>query len=387
MVSVPRNPKKRMHDTDSIRKAVRKRAAENNSQLMEGRTSILQALPIAVIVFDSDLRIIEANSTAASLIKLSDRIDQSLSIVTDDKIGLDWTKQLKAVISERDVITFDNVNYTSDQGTKSLKIICSVLENVEAAGRPGGIAVIEDMSEKVALQKKLSDAERLAVIGKRASKVAHELNNPLDGIMRYINLTMRFVEQEDLKKPKEYLIHCRKALMRMIRIVRELLEFSRVKHIPLEHVKIEQLIEDAIDTIEQRAVSLKVKITRNYAAELPAVLSGNLFQVFCNLAKNALDAMPDGGELIISTRQLINDTIAVEFQDTGPGLPPVDPKAIFEPFFTTKGRDNGTGLGLAICRDIIESYRGRITAENAPGGGSLFTVYLPVASQSRSSIE
>ncbi len=152
---------------------------------------------------------------------------------------------------------------------------------------------------------------------------------------------------------------------------------------PLEHVKIEQIIEDAIKTTESRATALGIRILRNYALGLSQIRSGNLFQVFCNLTKNALDAMPDGGELRISTRPAPDNSMVVEFRDTGTGLPITDSQAIFEPFFTTKDKGKGTGLGLAICRDIVESCRGRITAENAADGGSIFTVYLPTTSNTR----
>ncbi len=128
----------------------------------------------------------------------------------------------------------------------------------------------------------------------------------------------------------------------------------------------------------QKAEASNVEILRDYASGLPQIRSGNLFQVFCNLTKNALDAMQDGGELKISTRLAANDMITAEFRDTGPGLPKENTEAIFEPFFTTKDKGKGTGLGLAICRDIVESYNGRITAENISEGGSIFTVYLPV---------
>ena len=226
-----------------------------------------------------------------------------------------------------------------------------------------------------------ADTERLAALGKLASKVAHELNNPLDGILRYINLTIRIVEQENLEKAREHLIHCREGLMRMVRIVSELLEFSRSTYASSEHVKIEQLIDDAIKTIGKGAETSNVQILSNHAPDIPKIISGNLFQVFCNLIKNALDAMPDGGQLKISTRLAANNTIAIEFRDTGTGFAPEDAKVIFEPFFTTKDKGKGTGLGLAICKDIIERYNGQITAENAPGGGSIFTVYLPAADE------
>jgi two-component system NtrC family sensor kinase len=234
-------------------------------------------------------------------------------------------------------------------------------------------------SEKADIQKPSADTERLATLGKLTSKVAHELNNPMDGILRYINLTMRIVEEEKLEKAKEYLTQCRRGLMRMVQIVSELLEFSRNTYAPFELVKIEHIIEDAIKTMATKAETSNVIISSSYAAGIPEIVSGNLFQVFCNLIKNALDAMPDGGLLHISTRLAADNTAAVEFRDTGIGFAPENAKVIFEPFFTTKDKGKGTGLGLAICKDIIERYNGRITAENAPGGGSIFTVYLPVA--------
>lgn len=240
-------------------------------------------------------------------------------------------------------------------------------------------SVKAEITEKTDMQRQSADTERLAVLGRLTSKVAHELNNPMDGILRYINLTMRIVEQENLGKAKEYLTHCRQGLMRMVQIVSELLEFSRSTYTPFEHVKIEQIIEDAVKTMDSKAGTLNVRILSNYAPGIPKIRSGNLFQVFCNLIKNALDAMPNGGQLKISTHMTADNTAVVEFHDTGTGFAPENAKVIFEPFFTTKDKDKGTGLGLAICKDIIERYDGRITAENAPEGGSIFTVYLPVA--------
>jgi len=341
--------------------------------------SILQSLPIGIIAFDPDLKILGANAPAANLIELGDYIDKSLAKGTDDKIWLGWTEQFKSAISAGKPCRFDDVSYSSDGKTKLLRIVCTPLGETETAKNPGGTIIVEDVTERVNIQRKLANAERLAAVGKHASKVAHELNNPLDGILRYINLAMRIVEQEDLAKPKEYLTQCRQGLMRMVQIVSELLEFSRSTYTPLEYVKVEQIIEDAVKTMESRAEASNIQIVRNYTFGMPQVRSGNLFQVFCNLAKNALDAMPNGGELRITTRLATDDTIVAELSDTGAGLPPVSTEAIFEPFFTTKEGGKGTGLGLAICRDIVESYHGRITAMNAPDGGSIFTIYLPVA--------
>ena len=378
IVAMPEHPK----NSDKNGKHLKPDATNNHpvSGLL-GR-SIVQSLPIGIIAFDSDLKIIEANLQATKLIKLGHYIDKSLAKGTDGKIWLGWTEQLKSAISTGKTCRFDDVGYTSNGKTKLFRIICTPLKETKTANNLGGIIIIEDVTEKVNIQKQLANTERLAAVGKLASKVAHELNDPLDGILRYVNLTMRIVEQENLEKPKEYLTQCRKGLMRMVQIISELLEFSRSTYTPLEYTAIEQIIEEAIKTMDTRAESLNIRISRNYASGMPQIRSSNLFQVFCNLTKNALDAMPDGGELRISTHLAADDTIVAEFRDTGTGLPPENTEAIFEPFFTTKDKGKGTGLGLSICRDIIESYHGRITAENTPDGGSIFTVYLPAASDS-----
>ena len=157
---------------------------------------------------------------------------------------------------------------------------------------------------------------------------------------------------------------------------------SRRTRSSLEHVKIEQIIEDAIKSMEPRADALNVRILREYGGNMPKIRSGNLFQVFCNLTKNALDAMPNGGELQVSSSLEGEDAVVVKFQDTGTGFAPEDAESLFEPFFTTRNSGKGTGLGLAICRDILESYHGRITAENVAEGGSVFTVFLPLKGNS-----
>ncbi len=325
------------------------------------------------------MKIIEANTQAEKLIELGDFIDESLAKGADSpgSPGPDWTEQLKSVVLTGKTCEFDSVDYKLNGKTKLLQIVCTPLKKAKTARILGGAVIIEDITEKVNVQRQLANAEKLATVGKLASKVAHELNNPMDGILRYINLAIRIIEQEKLEKPKEYLTQCRQGLMRMVQIVSELLEFSRSTYASLEYVELEQIIEDAIRTMDMRAEACNIRVLRNYSRGIPQIRNGSLFQVFCNLIKNALDAMPTGGKLSISTRLAADNTAVVEFRDTGTGLPVEHADAIFEPFFTTK--DRGTGLGLAICKDIVERYHGRITAENAPQGGSIFTVYLPIA--------
>ncbi|MHC4693063.1 MAG: two-component system sensor histidine kinase NtrB [Planctomycetota bacterium] len=360
----------------------REKTDAENDQIILGLPgkSIIQSLPIGVIVFDSDFKITEANSQAAKLIKLSDYINESLAKGADNpgEAESGWTEQLKSVVSEGNTFEFDDINYTLNGKTILLKITCIPFKKTDTARILGGTVIIEDITEKHDVQKQLANAEKLATIGKLVSKVAHELNNPMDGILRYLNLAMRIIEDKELEKPKEYLSQCRQGLMRMVQIVSELLEFSRSTYTSLEYVELEQVIEDTLRIMDVRVETCNIQVSRNYSRGIPQIKNGNLFQVFCNLVKNALESMPAGGQLNISTRLEADNTVVIEFSDTGTGLPTEHTDAIFEPFFTTK--DRGTGLGLAICKDIVERYHGRITAENAAGGGSIFTVYLPITS-------
>jgi len=344
--------------------------------------SIVQLLPIGVVVFDSDLRIVESNSMAANLIELGDYIDKSLAKGTDnpEKARLEWSEKLKSALAAGQKRRFEGVNYVYSGGSRLLRILFTPIIEPQAQKALAGSILIEDTTEKAGIQMKLAKAERLAAIGRHASKIAHELNSPLDGVLRYINLAARIVEQANLAKPKEYLDRSRQALLRMVQILSELLEFSRNTYVPLEYTNIEQIIEDALRTADTKAETLNIQILRQYTHDIPKIRGGNLFQVFCNIIKNAYDAMPEGGQLHISTRLEPDNTVVAEFRDTGKGFAPENKEAMFEPFFTTK--EKGTGLGLAICKDILEGYHGRITAKNAPQGGSIFTVYLPLADYS-----
>ena len=233
-------------------------------------------------------------------------------------------------------------------------------------------------TSKVGLLENDAEMERLAAIGKFTAKIAHELNNPLDGILRYINLACRSVEVNNPDKLNEYLNNSRQGILRMVKIVRELLEFSRYRYFPTEEpIPIEQIIEDSIKTCGARTDEPTVQIVRNFAPEMPKLPAANLFQVFCNLIKNAFDSMPNGGILEISTKVDSNDNIKIEFSDTGHGFDPANKDALFEPFFTTKRQGKGTGLGLAISKDLVARHKGHITADNRAEGGSVFVVHLP----------
>ncbi|MDD5135207.1 MAG: ATP-binding protein, partial [Phycisphaerae bacterium] len=327
---------------------------------------VLQSLPAGVIVFDKKLKISNFNPGASILVDIQPGADATLAMGTNEKIWGNWRQVLLDVVQTGKVCRFDNVSCRTAAGQSVLQITCAPMRDFSTGSIEGGILLIENTTAKAAFQKQQAHTERLAVLGKLASKVAHELNNPIDGIMRYINLAKRTIGEPDQSKPLQYLDHATTGLKRMVQIITELLEFSRSKHSPIEDMALDKIIDDAIKFIEPSAKTAGVEIDRQYISGLPKIKSGNLFQVFCNLLKNAVEAMPNGGRVTITCNVAEDKSAVIQFRDTGPGFDQASSEAMFEPFFTTKTGGKGTGLGLAICRDIMEKCGGKITAKNAP---------------------
>ena len=262
-----------------------------------------------------------------------------------------------------------------------LNLVCAPLTGSDGRAVLGGVLAAEDITNRASLERRLAVSERLAAVGKLAARVAHELNNPLDGILRYINLAIRLLGPEAGVENKVvgYLEESRQGLMRMAQIISELLEFSRSSSAHFDEININSTVEEAVRTMQDKADRSGVVVTTVLRQErMPILRGGMLFQVCCNLIKNAVDAMPDGGRLTI-TAGVVDREVILRFEDTGIGLPDsVD--RIFQPFFTTKKPGEGTGLGLAICKDYVERLHGRITAERGEPCGAVFTIYIPLAS-------
>lgn len=341
--------------------------------------AVIESLPVGVVVFGSDLRIIKANIAAGKLLGEGNFIDKLMVRHTDQGVWGNWTDALKSVISTGLPGQFHAVRFRNEGEERILHLTCTRLPDVGGGNSAGASLVMYDVTEKVRGEQKLSEAQRLAAVGKVAGKVAHELNNPMDGILRYVSLAMRMLEGEGMEKPKEYLEQCRGGLMRMVRIIGELLEFSRSTYTVSEYASIGKIVDDAVRAMEAKRESVEIEVVGREPGAAGRFKVGNLFQVFCNLIKNAFDAMAGAGKLTITIART-GDGLKVSFCDTGPGIEAGKQEVLFEPFFTTKKAGRGTGLGLAICKDIIDKYGGTIMAENASDGGAVFTVCLPVSS-------
>ena len=236
--------------------------------------------------------------------------------------------------------------------------------------------MLEDITERVKMERLLAASERHAVIGKLAARVAHELNNPLDGILRFINLSLSQTDDND-ERMQMYLREARTGLERMVGIVGSLLEFSRNTHRPRRNTHVNEAIKEAIGSIRYQAEERKIEIKMDLAPNLPESPC-DMTQMLLNLARNALDAMEGGGTFSI-TSALEDGQLVVALTDTGTGMPESVRKRIFDPFFTTKEPGKGTGLGLAICHDMIQKYQGTIHVESEEGKGTTFTITLPAS--------
>ncbi len=240
-----------------------------------------------------------------------------------------------------------------------------------------------DVTEERRLQKRIVQNEKMAAIGMLAGGVAHEINNPLAGILAFTQILRHSlpetnVAQPDLKEIEEAAKRCKK-------IVEDLLLFARTPLTEdLHPVDLVETIERLLPLLRlqlQQSSPKKVEIETFYQSPLHLVMgsSPRLQQVFLNLIQNAAQSMEEGGkiEIRVLMSSAIPTDIMVEIQDEGCGIKKEHLPKIFDPFFTTKRVGEGTGLGLSISYSIVQDHRGRIEVKSLPGRGSLFRVLLP----------
>jgi two-component system NtrC family sensor kinase len=237
------------------------------------------------------------------------------------------------------------------------------------------VVVYKDVTQERQVTRRLFQAEKMAALGQLAGGVAHEINNPLGGILAFSQI----MAQDP--RPAEDLEHLRlisDAAMRAKRIVESLLRFSRIpKEHERGHVDLPKVVDDALLILQANLRDGRLRVTRDLQ---PAAVRGNanhLQQVVVNLVVNAAQAVNGKGSIVIHTGPGGPGRSVLSVADDGPGVPPDLVGRIFEPFFTTKPEGQGTGLGLSICYRIAEEHGGTIQLENLPEGGVRFVVELP----------
>jgi len=255
----------------------------------------------------------------------------------------------------------------------------------------GELKVVNDRLTKT--QQQLVQAEKLASIGQLAAGVAHEINNPLTGVLGYSSRLAKKLENKNIDRdeilrtfPRDLKI-IKDSALRCEQITKSLLAFARQAKLEMAPMDINETMERTLMLIGHNLRLGKVDVVKNLQQNLPPILGSPhaLQQVFTNLALNAGDAMSNGGTLTVATRKE-NGNVLITFADTGTGIPKENLGKMFEPFFTTKSTGKGTGLGLSVAYGIIQEHNGRIEVESESGKGATFRIMLPILNKTEKEV-
>lgn len=265
-----------------------------------------------------------------------------------------------------------------------------VYENNQAVGTRG---IYRDITERKMLEEQLRQAQKMEAVGQLAGSVAHDFNNLLTAILGYTDLSLNKVHQSE--PLRENLEEIKKAGLRAVALTKQLLTFSRKRNPQTRVFDLNQTIEDLYQMLS-RLIGENIELKKSLNPDLGSVQADpdQITQILMNLAINARDAMPDGGQLIIETKNVylkddfshLQPSISGHFAllsvtDTGTGIDEKIKDRIFEPFFTTKEAGKGTGLGLSTVYGIVRQSGGVIEVESEPGNGTTFKIFLPQAGQ------
>lgn len=249
------------------------------------------------------------------------------------------------------------------------------------------LRVQAEKRRRTELLERLRHADRLSTVGKLSSSMAHELGTPLNVVGGRAALIQMEDDISDEVRSNARIIQ--EQADRMAGIIRELLDYARSKSVQRNMVPLEDLLEESRTLLEPLADEHGVTLVVAETPQEPAYVdSGKAMQVVTNLITNAIQAMPEGGNVTLSAhtehvseppdaRSAPGDFHCIVVEDDGPGIPAQTLDRIFKPFFTTKREGEGTGLGLSVCQEIVKEHGGWIQVESEPGQGARFTVYLP----------
>jgi PAS domain S-box-containing protein len=267
---------------------------------------------------------------------------------------------------------------------RAVMVSVSPLHGVEGAIL-GVLGIARDMTETKKLEQRIRNSEKLASVGRLAAGVAHEINNPLGGILNCLyNLRKGTLSPSRLE---EYRVSMEDGVRRVQKIVRQLLDFSQQDEPEFAPTDINHVVDRVLVLTTHLFAPNRIRLETGFGQGLPNVMLDRhmIEQVLMNLVLNAVQAMKDGGGLTIRT-SVVEGVCLIEVRDTGSGIPPAVLPRIFDPFFTTKSEGEGTGLGLSVSLGIVERHGGKILVDSEVGKGTTFTLCLPV-SRERSLME
>jgi PAS domain S-box-containing protein len=349
-----------------------------------------------VAVSDSRGRIVHVNQPFASRsgLRPEDMLDRPLTDYVGPELGAWLAEHSSAGRTEEAAATLEVVDPVL-KGPFTVTITDLLNHDREPIGR---VIVARDLTpqarleaEREELRKKLTQTEKLASLGQFVAGIAHELNNPLQGVLGHLELLRTTGAFPKQLRPEIRTIY--READRAAKIVRNLLVFAGSRRLAKRSVSLNAVLQKVVALRAAACRAMDIEVVRHYDEQLPRVQSDPLLlhQVFLNMVMNAEHAIASvggGGRIELTTSVAPSgDRIIATVRDTGPGIPEDGLSRIFEPFYTTKEVGQGTGLGLAIAYGIVQDHGGQIVAENHPDGGAVFTVELPTSSQSRQQVE
>jgi len=285
-----------------------------------------------------------------------------------------------------DIVSRDELGELALSFNQMSRQLREAREETDAWAQTLEARVEEKTRELKHAHQQVMQSEKMASIGKLAATVAHEINNPLAGILTYAKLLRKWLDRDGWDSNRRDEVRGSLELIesesrRCGDIVRNLLSFSRSAPMNMQWMDLNQVIERCVRLVQHQAELNNVHLQPEAAADLPQVQcdAAQMEQLLLALMVNAIDALPHGGNLWVRSRMVPEiGAVQLEVQDDGVGIPESILPNLFEPFFTTKEKGHGVGLGLAISKGIVERHRGRIDVESQPGQGTKFTISLPV---------
>ncbi|RKP48096.1 PAS domain-containing sensor histidine kinase [Cohnella endophytica] len=331
---------------------------------------------IGVLLINSDFRIVEASDMICAVFgcERSDVIDQPveawMSFVDMQQRPFDRSLIEGASFRNREL------NWTRDKISIKLMLDGETLQ--EDGLITGAFVLFRDVSHLLNLEEQIRRSDRLKTIGQIAAGTAHEIRNPLTAIKGFMQLLNRTLADREMVKEREFVGIVLTELERVNDLVSDFLLLSKPKEAKRASMRVGKVLQEILPMIRNEALLHSVTVIYRPKPELPPILADKelLKQVFLNLGKNAIEAMGEGGTLIIRENHYPyeSDKIAIEIQDTGPGIPPDFLDKVFDPFFTTKPQ--GTGLGLSVCQRIVHDLGGSIEVLSSEEG-TKFIVWIP----------
>jgi two-component system, NtrC family, sensor kinase len=362
--------------------------AREYERLKEFNENIVESINVGVLAVDLEDRIESWNSQmevmyATPRAQAKDKLLANL-FPPDFMATYSQIRQNQGV---HNLYKFRLITPAGEQRIANIAIAPLVSRDFQVVGR---LIIVDDITERIALESQLSQAEKMSSIGVLAAGVAHEVNTPLAVISSYAQMLAKQLQGDE--KRSSLLEKITRQTFRASEIVNNLLNFSRTSGTEFSEIDLNKIIHDTLGLLEHQFRTAKIKVEDNLHPELPPIVgnAGKLQQVFLNLFLNAKDAMAGGGTLRVAT--LNGPGVCVRVTDTGSGIAPEHISRIYDPFFTTKnlvkeGQQRGTGLGLSVTYGIIQEHAGKIHVESKPGEGTTFNLEFPVPRASRKEIE